>query len=228
MSTFTCSLYTVVSCILVIFPIVAWLLILSFQSHDLRKGLIRIQLLSIRCAFIVPAISIVLFIVVLYPSAYIVEETLVAILEGRMIIIYDNYSLIYLCTFTGLTFYSLFAMLVSNLGGGNHIVHELTQADREPRCCCPSNTTIFYNNVRTALNLFLFLRPLLVIGVTILSYYNMDLLKFLLSISSAIVAIYAIVAFLLFCKYIHTKSYLICNPPPSNNMYIMTAYNIYR
>ena len=84
--------------ILIFFPAIAYIAVLIKQFNKLKTETEVVQILSTRVAMFLPAYSILMFISLMKPSAYLYCEVGVSVFEG-------------------LSFYGFFSMMVQYLGG---------------------------------------------------------------------------------------------------------------
>jgi len=148
------DVYVLVGLGLACFPIGSWIILSYIQSKRLYDGLLRVQILSIRTAMMLPSYACLIWLTLLIPKSAALMAVPIAIAEG-------------------FSFYSFFAMLIANLGGGNNALQELISHNNPP-CGCFTNVDYrgFYARVQIALYQFLFVRPLLELAAAIFSYMN--------------------------------------------------------
>jgi hypothetical protein len=156
-------------------PFMAWVFIFYAQfghlnAHQNREQLARpktyrLHVLLSRTALFLPIYTVLIYISVMEPSYFEGLQPLFAIVEGY-------------------SFYSMFAVIVTNLGGPSAAVKLMQNHPEQVPCCtwCPDSPTLFYSKVVSALKYFLFLRvPCIMIG-SISYYHNLKIINVIMTL----------------------------------------------
>jgi len=171
--------------ILAIVPIIAWIYIVRKQFDISNRKTYRINVLTARTSLFLPLYAIYLWISVLDPYTNEALEPFYAVVEGY-------------------SFYSMFALLVTNLGGPRATVIILRKhPDRHTFCpCYPHDSQMLYNTVLSAMRYMFFGRVLLVIVATVCTYSDLQSLYLIVTAASLGVLIYGVLSIINFYEVI--------------------------
>lgn len=166
---------------LVLVPIIAWVLILRKQFTISNSKTYRINVLTARTCLFLPLYAIYLWISVLDPYMNDALEPFYAVVEGY-------------------SFYCMFALLVTNLGGPRATILTLRRyPDRHTFCpCYPWDGHALYSAVLSALRYMFLFRVVLVILATVLVYLDLRTLYLAVTGVSLCVLIYGVVSLINF------------------------------
>lgn len=165
-------------------PIVAFVVAAVYQYSKLKVSTFRIQVLSTRLSLLLPFYALFVYLCVAAPSAYPALEILIAVVESS-------------------SFYTFFALIVSNLGGPDKAIAILTSMNKKALCCgccCPATVASFYNRVQWALFHFMTTRVVVVIIATILTYRSSTIGSVIATLVSAGFVVNAFLTLILFCE----------------------------
>jgi hypothetical protein len=103
--------------------------------------------------------------------------------------------------FTGFSFYSFFALVVENLGGGDCTVEEMKAANKPP-CGCFNGVDYagFYGRTRKALFQFLFIRPLVELATAIFEYTDNHSLFLICTFIAVVQFVFGFAYLVSFCE----------------------------
>ena len=185
------DLYGFIGLLLLFIPIFTYYRILRVSHNSLRASTERIQVLSTRTALFLPVYSIIMWISLVAPNAYLPLEIVIAFAEGY-------------------SFYCFFGMVVKNLGGPDGAILSMEVSGRQPYClcCCPDTPTKFFNRVRNSLLHVFITRSMFVLASSVcLMISNGNGAKglvFVLGLTFAIIALAFLVngflSLVVFCK----------------------------
>lgn len=148
----------------------------------------RIQILNLRCAMSLPIYTILMFICLVIPRVYNAIQVPIAVVEGMV-------------------FTTFFALLTTNLGGVHTTITYLDELERGVICCscaCSSSKVGFYNQVKFAQWMLLYIRPLIVLAATILQ--ENQRIYVLLNIIAFLFVVNAFLSLVLFFEYVYLST----------------------
>ena len=138
----------------ILVPFFAYYRILCVSFSNLHASTLRIQTLSTRTAIFLPVYSVIIWVSLVFPVAYVPLEVPTALAEGYC-------------------FYCFFTMVVTNLGGAAETVAVMEESGRRPfccPCCCPPVPALFFQRVQTALFHCLWTRTAVVLASTVCTF----------------------------------------------------------
>lgn len=166
----------IIGLVLLLFPFAAWLLVFNKQFEISTPKTYRVNVLIARTALYLPLYAIFVWVSLIEPVLYDGLQILFAIVEGY-------------------SFYSMFALVVSNLGGPHEAVAALKASNRPPFCpCCPTDPVKFYTQVLNSFWYFLFVRVVIVIVATIAAYKHIMLVYLITTLVALGILIYSLVS----------------------------------
>jgi hypothetical protein len=168
--------------LLTLVPIIAWILIVRKQyALSINKKTYRISVLTARTSLFLPLYAIYLWISVLDPYTNDALEPFYAVVEGY-------------------SFFSMFALLVTNLGGPRAAVKTLrSYPDKRTFCpCYPQDGLALYMRVLNAMKYMFFWRVVLVVAATICVYSGLQSIYLIVTLVSLGVLLYGVVTLINF------------------------------
>lgn len=181
------DIYALIGLFLMLFPFVAWYFVAAAQHKTLKNGVYRVQVLSTRCALMLPSYAVLIFIAVCKPKIIEIMEVPIAIAEG-------------------FSFYTFFDMLITNLGGSESTIREMIAYGKDPCCCCPSSPIKFFKRVKWALFQFLFVRPIVVLLAAIFNYADVKALFLVFTFIAVFQFLFGFGSLALFYENVYTQS----------------------
>lgn len=171
----------IIGIFLCLVPITAWYLILRKQHENCTTKTYRVNVLLARTSLFLPAYAVCVCVSCMQPQMYEGFQIAFALIEAY-------------------SFYSFFAMLVSNMGGPNAALRTMQGHAQVPFCvsCCPTEPSAFYNKVHTSLWYMMFVRVPIIIVATIGSYKHLQALYGIATFLSLFVIGYAIACLISF------------------------------
>lgn len=179
----------IVGLFLLAVPVVAWVLILLKQYEFSKPKTYRVNVLLARTSLFLPLYAVFVWAALADPEVYEGMQILFSIVEGY-------------------SFYSMFAMIVANLGGPANAVRTMRAANRAPYCtsCCPTEPATFYSKVLGALWYFFFIRVVFIIIATIGYYKHLQKVYLVFTLLGLGFLIYALVSLISFYEnLLHLK-----------------------
>ncbi len=173
----------------VYFPILAFVVVFGKQYTMIDGETNRLVVLSTRVALFLPLYAMLIYISLCIPILYKAIEVPTALIEGY-------------------SFYTLFALLVTNLGGPNETLNSLIKSEKQLKCsfCCPKDKEKFYRIAICHVHHFLFIRPVFVFLSVVCSYLKNDMkilqiLSMIFSFIALIQLILGVASVVALCKY---------------------------
>lgn len=176
-----------------IFTWVVYIIVFVTQKSKLEASTARLQILSLRAAFCLPFYGLFIWISILNPKAYPIILIFVTFMEG-------------------LAFYNYVSMIVLNCGGPFKFVELLQKSTKKIACCgccCPQDFLLYYQRASWAIWHFWWTRTALEILICICSESGTiagRVLGGMFSVIGAIIALYAIVSYLLMYEMVYDET----------------------
>eukprot|EP01036_Dinobryon_divergens_P027925 gene27925-36787_t len=163
------------------------------QKSKLEASTARLQILSLRAAFCLPFYGLFIWICILNPKAYPIILIFVTFMEG-------------------LAFYNYVSMVVLNCGGPFRFVELLQKSSKTIACCgccCSKDFVVYYQRTSWAIWHFWWTRTALEVLICICTESGSTAGKAIGDVFSAIgaiIALYAILSFLLMYEIVYNET----------------------
>lgn len=170
----------IIALFLVLVPFTAWFLILFKQYEHISAKTYRINVLLARTSLFLPAYAVILWVSCVEPELYEAMQIPFSIVEAY-------------------SFYSFFAVLVSNMGGPNAALSTMQAKNQPPWCsCCPTVPSKFYDTILNSLWRMTWIRIPLIIVATIGSYVNVSALYLVCTLASLYLVAHTVISLISF------------------------------
>ena len=175
----------IIGIFLLLVPFSAWILILFKQYEQIKSKTYRLHVLICRTCLFLPFYAILIWLSLIEPQLYAGLQVVFALVEGY-------------------SFYSMFALIVANMGGPAEALNTMRITNKPPYCsCCPTEPGVFYSKVVRALKYFLFLRVPIVIVASIGDIRGLKSLYLLATLVALAILVYAVVNIISFYENVY-------------------------
>ena len=175
----------IIGIFLLLVPFTAWVLILFKQYELIKAKTYRLHVLICRTCLFLPLYAIFIWLSLVEPQLYAGLQIAFALVEGY-------------------SFYSMFGLIIGNMGGPAEALNTMRITNKPPYCsCCPTEPGVFYCKVLRALKYFLFLRVPVVIIASIGDIRGLKSLYLIATLVALAILIYAVVNIISFYENIY-------------------------
>jgi hypothetical protein len=173
---------------------VSYAAIVTSQKSHVLSSTLKLSVLSTRTALFLPIYSTLMWLSLVVPDLYIGVQLPLAMFEAY-------------------SFFSFFAMVVTNLGGPQGCVDVMRSLNRQAycNCCCPVEAGKFYLRVNNAIFHMLTTRVVVVFITVISNYLGSKVVTIIFSLVSLFLVANAFLSLVNFCKSLkpHYNMFLI-------------------
>jgi hypothetical protein len=175
------------------------------QKGHVTASTMKLSVLSSRTALFLPIYTFLMWLSLMVPDLYLGLQLPMAAFEAY-------------------SFFSFFAMVVTNLGGPQGCVDAMRSMKRLPycSCCCPEDAGKFYLRVTSAIFHMLTTRVVIVFITVISGYVGAKVVTVIFSLVSLALVANAFISLVMFCKYLE------CVPVHFNALLLMHALMLCR